>query len=172
MSILVTLIAAVSRDGFISKGRGVPWDLPADRAHFRRCTAGKWLLLGRTTYEEMIGWFRDHTPLVMTTDPGYMPAIGKRVSSVAEAIALAENAGQGELVVVGGGQIFIEAMPFAQRLLITRVSAPLGRGVPFPDMDPGDWQLTRAEAHSGTPPFTIEWHERRKCISTNKVHPP
>ena len=157
---IVTLIAAVSEDGLISKGRGVPWDLPEDRAHFRRYTAGKWLLLGRTTYEEMHGWFGGHMPLVMTRDPGYDPAIGKRVSSVAEAIALTEKAGQDELVVVGGGQIFAEAMPYANRLIITRVADRLGAGVPFPNIDPHEWKLIRSETHSGAPPFSIERLER------------
>jgi dihydrofolate reductase len=158
---VVTLIAAVSEDGFISRGKGVPWDLPEDRAHFRRYTAGKWLLLGRTTYEEMLGWFHDHTPLVMTRDARHEPAIGKRVSSVAEAIALAEQAAQDELVVVGGGQIFAEAMPSAQRLVITHVADRLGAGVAFPEIDPHEWTLVKSEPHSGALAFSFEEYERR-----------
>lgn len=158
---LVTLIAAVSEDGFISEGKGVPWDIPEDRAHFRSYTAGKWLLLGRTTYEEMLGWFGDHTPLVMTRDAGYKPKIGQRVSSVAEAIALAEKARQSELVVCGGGQIYAAAIPLANRLVITRVASTLGAGVPFPKIDPREWSLTQAEKHDAVLPFTFEQHERR-----------
>ena len=159
--VIVTLIAAVSEDGFISKGKGVPWDLPEDRIHFRRYTAGKWLLLGRTTHEEMLGWFRDHTPLVMTWNAGYEPPIGRRVSSVAEAIALTDQAGQDELVVIGGGQIFALAMPLAHRLIITQVVDRLGSGVPFPKIDPKKWKLTRSEPHNGVLPFSIEQHDRR-----------
>ena len=158
--VVVTLIAAVSEDGFISKGKGVPWHLPEDRAHFRRYTAGKWLLLGRITFEEMHGWFRDHTPLVMTRDAGYEPVIGRRVSSVAEAIALAEQAGESELVVCGGGQIYAEAMPCAHRLMITHVAARLGSGVPFPAITPVEWRRTHVEAHEGSPAFRIEQYDR------------
>ena len=158
---VVTLIAAVSDDGFISKGAGVPWELPEDKVHFRRYTAGKWLLLGRRTFEEMQGWFSDHTPLVMTRDERYEPAIGKRVSSVEEAVALAEERGQKELVVCGGGQIYAEAMPHAQRLVITRVADRLGAGVAFPKIDPQEWGLVKSEPLSGAMAFSFDEYERR-----------
>ena len=158
---IVTLIAAVSADGFISKGRGVPWDLPEDRAHFRSYTAGKWLLLGRTTYEEMLGWFRDHTPLVLTRDREYKPPVGQRVSTVCEAIDLAAAAGQQELVVCGGQVAFALAMSYASRLIITRVADSLGSGVPFPDIHEDDWVIMRTEPHDGAPSFCIEHYERR-----------
>ena len=158
---VVTLIAAVSKDGFISKGAGVPWELPEDKVHFRRYTAGKWLLLGRRTYEEMQGWFNDHMPLVMTRDAAFKPAIGKRVSSLEEAIALVEEGGQKELVVCGGGQIYAEAMPHAQRLVITRVADRLRAGVAFPKIDPHEWTLVKSEPHGGAPAFSFDEYERR-----------
>lgn len=144
---IVTLIAAVSADGFISRGEGVPWDLPRDRAHFRAHTAGRWLLLGRTTYQEMTGWFRDHTPIVLTRDEGFHPSPGLRVGTVAEAIQLAEQAGVDELMVCGGGQVYTAAMPYADRLLITRVAESLGDGVPFPTIEPGLWSEQSREDH-------------------------
>lgn len=136
---VVTLIAAVSVDGFISRGRGVPWDLPEDRAHFRRYTADKWLLLGRITYEEMRGWFRGHTPLVLTHDSGCKPAPGHRVASVKEAMELAASARQDEIVVCGGAQIYALAMPHATRLIVTRVDERLGSGLPFPGISSSEW---------------------------------
>jgi dihydrofolate reductase len=158
---VVTLIAAVSEDGFISKGTGVPWDLAEDRAHFRRYTAGKWLLLGRRTFEEMQGWFSDHTPLVMTRDAAFKPAKGRRVSSVEEAVALAEQGGQNELVVCGGGQIYAEAMPYAQRLVITRVADRLGVGVAFPKIEPHEWRLVESKPRTGGVAFSFDDYERR-----------
>jgi hypothetical protein len=93
----ITLIAVLSEDGFISSGTGVPWDLPADKAHFRAYTAGKWLLLGRKTYEEMLGWFRDHTPLVLTRQEDYTPPVGRCVGTLAEAAALPAQPGSASL---------------------------------------------------------------------------
>ncbi|HYF34925.1 MAG TPA: dihydrofolate reductase [Prosthecobacter sp.] len=139
MSTTVTLLAAISADGFISRGRGVPWKLPIDKAHFRAYAAGKWCLLGRITYEEMIGWFRDHHPLVISRDPSYHPPIGQKVNSAEEAIALANAAGAPELVVLGGSSVFDATIPLAHRLEITHVHDILGGGIPFPRIAPEDW---------------------------------
>ncbi len=143
----VTLIAAVSEDGFISRGQGVPWDLPAYRAHFRKYTAGQWLLLGKSTYLEMLGWFRDHQPLVLSRDPTFHPPVGTRVASVAEAIQLATAAGASELVICGGGHAYERSLPYARRLVLTRVHDALGTGVAFPALDASQWQVLSEEQH-------------------------
>lgn len=142
---MLTLIAAVSEDGFISRGQGVPWKLPADVAHFRRYTAGKWLLLGRRTYEEMLGWFRDHTPLVLSRDDGFVPMIGRRVSSVEEAL---QQTTSDELVVCGGAQAYALAMPLADRLVLTHVQTKLGEGVSFPAVQWDEWTEVSREPHA------------------------
>lgn len=144
---VVTLIALVSADGFISSDRGVPWHLPRDKAHFRAATAGHWLLVGRTTYEEMLGWFADHHPLVLTRDRQFRPRVGEAVHSVEQAVALTRDAGAPELMVLGGGPTFAAAMPWADRLLLTRVKTHLGEGVPFPPVPPEDWQVVAREEH-------------------------
>ena len=158
----VTMIAAVSDDGYISSGTGVPWNLPADRAHFRSRTAGRWLLVGRRTHDEMTGWFHDHHPLVLSSDPGFRPHAGHRVATVAEALEQASASGADELVVIGGGQVYALAMPWATRLDITRVHTRLGGGVPFPPIDGSRWtQVTETSHpadHSHALAFTFtEW---------------
>jgi dihydrofolate reductase len=149
----VILIAAVSRDGFISRGAGVPWDIPADRAQFRATTANQWLLLGRRTYEEMQGWFLPgHHPLVLSGDASFTPPIGQRVSNAAQAITIAT----GPLYVCGGSECYAAAMPHADQLLISRVDEALGAGLPFPIVDAGQWRCARSEPQEG---FVLEtWH--------------
>jgi dihydrofolate reductase len=137
----LTLIAAVSEDGFISRGQGVPWDLPRDRVHFRAATAGKWLLLGRRTYAEMLGWFRDHTPLVLTRDASFVPPIGKAVRSLPQALDLATKAGVEEIFVCGGSAAYELAFPHADRLFMTHVGTRLGAGVAFPKIGTPPWRL-------------------------------
>lgn len=144
----VTLIAAVSEDGFISRGTGVPWDLPDDRQHFRRSTAGQWLLVGRRTYLEMGGWFRkDQHPLILSSDESFKPSEGLRVGSVKEALLAAATGGATDLVVIGGGPAFAAAMPFASRLNLTVVHDKLGNGVPFPAIQSEAWIQTRSAHH-------------------------
>jgi dihydrofolate reductase len=159
--VIVTLIALVSKDGYISSGIGVPFDLPVDKQHFRNYTAGKWLLLGRRTYCEMMGWFRDQVPLVLSRDETFQPAFGHRVASVDEAIGLAKIMGQSELVVCGGGGAYAASISSSEKLVITRVERSLGGGVRFPpfEQDSG-WQMKSREAYSGPPPFAIEVYSR------------
>ncbi len=143
---LLTLVAVVSADGFISKDKGVPWDLPRDKEHFRRTTRGQWLLLGRRTYEEMIGWFGDRHPLVLTRDPAFTPPVGETVATVEEALEVAGAQGARELFDCGGGGAFAAAMPLADRLILTHVDATLGGGVSFPVVDPDEWRVTSQQS--------------------------
>ncbi len=153
------LIAAVSADGFISTGAGVPWDLPADRAHFRRLTAGQWLLLGRRTFEEMRAWFRAHHPLVLTRHALPAPWQDAAVASAAEAVQRATQAGAETLWVCGGASAYAEAMPLADELVLTRVADHLGDGARFPEMDPAMWVETRREqpVNQGADEPAYEW---------------
>lgn len=137
---MLTLIAAVSADGFISTGKGVPWHLPCDQEHFRHITRGQWLLIGRTTYEEMVGWFQDHHPLVLTRDNSFKPAVGQAVSSVPEALRIAAEGGAQELFVCGGSGAYAAAIPSADRLVLTHVASNLYKGVPFPTFEPAEWE--------------------------------
>lgn len=139
---ILTLIAAVSADGFISTGQGVPWDLPKDREHFRSVTRGQWLLIGRRTYQEMLGWFKvGHRPLVLTKAPDFTPPVGQAVADLDSALETAAQGGARELFVCGGGAAYATAMPRADRLILTHVGTHLHSGVPFPTLDPGIWRV-------------------------------
>lgn len=148
---MLTLIAAVSADGFISTGKGVPWNLPHDKEHFRSTTRGQWLLIGRRTYKEMRGWFQNHHPLVLTHDKTLMPPVGTAVASVEAALHLAATGGARELFVCGGGGAYAAAMPWADRLIITHVDTILGGGVPFPAIAPEQWQAVSRQEQPADP---------------------
>lgn len=155
MKPLLTLIAAMDENRLLANEHGIPWHLPRDVAHFREYTKDKWLLLGRRTFEEMRGWFREgHTPLVLTRQHDYTPKIGRAVVTVVEALALAAHAGQTELVCCGGAQVFSAALSHADRLVLTRVQATFPPGtspVYFPQWSPHEWEIT-SEATCPTDP--------------------
>jgi dihydrofolate reductase len=148
MSVRVTLIAAVSRDGFISRDGGIPWDLPADRAHFRASTKDQWLLFGRKTYLEMDGWFRPgHHALVLSRSLAPIPPPGRLVASVSAVLAIAEASNVNELFVCGGAHVYKECLSLAHRLLMTRVHVDLISGIPFPPIDALEWKLGEIRNH-------------------------
>ena len=130
----------------------MPWDLPADRAQFREKTRGRWLLLGRRTYDEMTGWFRPgHVPLVLSRDASLDVPGGRVVPSVHEALQLAGQAGEQELMCCGGAQVYALAMPQAHSLVITHVRQGLGGGLPFPIISPREWEPVLRQAHKTDP---------------------
>jgi dihydrofolate reductase len=161
---LVTLIAAVSEDGYLSPGTGIPWHLPDDIQHFRSYTAGKPLLVGRRTYQEMIGWFRaDQRVFVLTRDADFHPEVGEVVDDVLTAIRHTAGSAQ-ELVVIGGGQIYAAALPWAQRIILTRVHTKLRQGIAFPPLSADLWQ----EIESATHPADAQ-HEHAFTITTYRT---
>lgn len=158
------MIAAVSADGFLSAGTGVPWDLPDDREHFRRLTLGQWLLLGRRTFDEMLGWFGHHQPLVLTRSPLPEPWVEARVEAVSDAVKRVADAGGESLWVCGGSVAYSAAMPWADELVLTEVKASLGKGIAFPARNEAEWRVVRREEQQppGGPAFEWVWYERKE----------
>lgn len=167
MKTQLTLIAAVSADGFISRGSGVPWKLPIDQHHFRSYTQDRWLLIGRKTYQEMEGWCRpSHHPLVLSQNDNFHPHPGRTVSTVEQAIQLAEEAGEPELVCCGGGLVYQSSMSLADRLIITHVDDYLTEGVRFPAIDSPFWKPLHQQSYPADQnhpySFTIVHYEPMK----------
>lgn len=168
---LVTLIAAFAGDRILgSDAGGIPWDHPRDRAHFRAFTKGKWLLVGRKTYAEMEGWFGERTSLVLTRDRSFRPhrPADRVVASPAEALGLADRSGARELLVCGGAKVYAALLPFAHRLVLTRIdlSVEPGGALRFPEFEAsGEWSLEYAETwptgEGGAPPARLEIYRRR-----------
>lgn len=133
---MISLIAAISEDGFISQDGRIPWKLPRDVRHFREYCGGKHVLVGRRTYAEMTGWFTNHRVFILTRNADAPIREGIIVHSVEEAKLQTPE----ELVVLGGGEVFALALPIADRLVLTRVHTKIGHGVPFPEIDFTQWE--------------------------------
>lgn len=145
---IISLIAAISDNNVIGKtDGGLPWQLPRDSQHFRTYTAGKWMVLGRRTYSEMIGWFTDQTPIVVTKNLNILQH-GKMyvVQSVDAAITTAKQFDVDELVISGGSKLYKAALPSVQKMILTRVKTTISdESVQFPEVDWQNWQLESTE---------------------------
>lgn len=128
----ISMIAALARNRVIGTGGeagGIPWRLPRDSTRFRGYTEGKWMLIGRKTFEEMDGWFTTQTPIVLTRQTGFDHA----APSVESAIELAKAGGAVELVVSGGASVYEAALHFADELVLTFVHADVDGAARFPN---------------------------------------
>jgi len=154
----------------IGTGSGIPWHLPRDSAHFRAYTAGKAMLLGRRTYEEMIGWFTTQTPIVLTRDSGQtLEGAPRLVTSVEAAIEAARGLEMEELVVSGGAQIYAAALESADSLVLTLVDAEVEGVARFPEFKGSDdWHCRASEWHAADAEnahaMEIQWWERVSAV--------
>ncbi|EME61795.1 dihydrofolate reductase [Rhodococcus ruber BKS 20-38] len=122
----VVLIWAQDRAGGIGRDGVIPWHIPEDMAHFRAATRGKPVIMGRLTWESLPPRFRPlpgRRNIVVTRDPAWSDAGAEVAHGVPEALALA---GDGDVCVMGGGQIYAQAMPHATQLLVTEVDLETG----------------------------------------------
>jgi dihydrofolate reductase len=164
----VVLVAAVARNGVIGLDGALPWRLPDDLAHFRRTTVGHTVVLGRVTYESIGRALPQRTNIVVTRRPGWAAEGVVVAGSVEDAIARAQEY-DGDVMVVGGAQVYAAAAPYADAQILTEVHlAPEGDAF-YPELDPCDWTETDREAHDG---FDIVRYERVRNPAPEGPTPP
>jgi dihydrofolate reductase len=141
----IALIAAMDRDRAIGKDGGMPWHLPDDLRRFKALTLGHSVLMGRRTAEAIGRALPGRRNLVLTRQSTAPHAGQEAVHSLDEAIALA---GEQELMVIGGGEIYALALPRATLLHLTLVDMRVdGADAFFPAFDPADWRETARQHH-------------------------
>lgn len=143
----VTLIAAVAENGVIGRDGTMPWRLSTDLKRFKATTMGKPVLMGRKTWESFPKRpLPGRRNIVVTRDPAYRAEGAEIAGSLDEALKLARGEGAEEVGVIGGGEIYAQAMPLADRLDITRVLAEIEGDTRFPAIDPRIWTVVSEEA--------------------------
>lgn len=141
----IGLIWAEARGRAIGRGGTMPWHLPEDLAHFKSETMGAPVIMGRRTWESLPERFRPlpgRENVVVTRDPSYA-AEGARIVDSLDAALAVTRAGAGDTVwIIGGGEIFREAMPLAEVLSVTRIEIDVPDADVFaPEIGP-EWTLT------------------------------
>jgi dihydrofolate reductase len=134
---LVSLIVAMAQNGVIGRGNTLPWRLPQDLKRFKAFTVGKHVLMGRKTYESIGRPLQGRANLVMTRDRGWFAHGVIVVHSLEQALAQVEAGG--ELVAIGGAEIYRLVLPFARRIYLTHVLADVPGDTFFPAFDATQW---------------------------------
>lgn len=135
---MLIMIAAVSLNNGLGKDNKMIWHLPDDFKHFKRLTTGHPIIMGRKTFESLPGILPNRSHIIITRQKGYKPKGVIVVHSLEDAIKLIPAGEDG--FIIGGGEIFKEAMPYADKLEITRVYASFEADAFFPEIGP-EWQL-------------------------------
>jgi len=142
----VSLVAAVARNRTIGVRGELPWRLPDDMAWFKRWTMGHHVLMGRTTWTSLRKPLVGRENLVLTRDPSLIAPGATVFTSLEAAMAHAERAGETELMIIGGAELYALTLPLADRLYLTRVHADVPGDRTFPILD-ANWEETSREEH-------------------------
>ena len=145
-TVRISLIAAVARNGVIGAGNALPWRLPEDLRRFKSLTLGHPVIMGRKTYESIGRPLPGRRNIVVTHNAGFS-AVGCETAASIEAAIEACASTTDEVFIIGGAQIYAEALPLVQRLHLTEVRADYAGDAYFPAIDRGLWQETSRESH-------------------------
>ncbi|MFN9480083.1 MAG: dihydrofolate reductase [Betaproteobacteria bacterium] len=158
----VSLIVAYDRARGIGRDGRMPWRLPEDMAHFKRTTMGHPIVMGRKTWDSLGRALPGRRNLVVTRNAA-LRAEGAEVFASLDA-ALTACAGSAEVFVIGGGEIYAQALPHADRVLATEIDAEFAADTRFPPL-PASFVETQRDAHprTGERPygFAFVTYERR-----------
>lgn len=147
----IAIIVARATNGVIGRGNALPWHLPEDLAHFKRTTMGKPILMGRKTFESIGRPLPGRRNIVITRDPAWSHSGCEAAASLDAALALCPH--DDEVFVIGGAQLYAQALPRAARLIVTEIHAEVEGDVFLPAVDPASWRETARESHvRATPP--------------------
>ncbi|MDY0331148.1 MAG: dihydrofolate reductase [Thiomonas sp.] len=141
----LVLIAAVARNGVIGKEGGMPWHLPADLQHFKRLTLGHPMLMGRRTWESLGRPLPGRRHIVISRQPGWQAPGAEQADSLQA--ALQRVAGDALAFVIGGAQLYAQALPLADRLELTEIDQDFEGDTRFPDWDRSRFTETARESH-------------------------
>lgn len=159
----LSLIVARARNGVIGRDNALPWRLPEDLAFFKRTTMGHPIIMGRRTWDSIGRPLPGRRNIVVTRDPHWKAPGAERAASINAAISACRAAPQA--FVIGGAQLFVDALPLADGLFVTEIDRDIEGDVVLPAFDPAAWvETSRAEQPPGGPealPFAFVHYARR-----------
>ena len=160
----ISLIVAMAENRVIGRRGKLPWRIPADLKHFKETTMGKPIIMGRKTYESIGVALPGRKNIVVTSQPTLDNPDLALARSVHEALDLADEI-NGEVMVIGGGQIYEAALPLAGRIYLTEVKGKFEGDAYFPALDRALWsEADRRDfkADGDTPGYSFVILERKK----------
>ncbi|MCG8995795.1 dihydrofolate reductase [Laribacter hongkongensis] len=142
----LALIAARARNGVIGLDNRMPWHLPEDLAYFKHVTLGKPVVMGRKTFESIGRPLPGRLNIVVTRNPDWQAAGIQVAHSLDAALALAAAAAPEEIMLIGGAELYRQALPQADVLYLTEIDAEFAGDAFFPEVDLARWRIDREEA--------------------------
>jgi dihydrofolate reductase len=141
----ISVIVAMAKNRVIGADGKIPWHLPAELAMFKRITMGHHIIMGRNTWESIGRLLPGRTAVIVTRQRDYNVA-GALIAESLEA-ALSMCRGDDEIFVIGGGQLYVGALPVSNRIYLTEVDAEVRGDTFMPEFSLSDWRAVSVESH-------------------------
>jgi dihydrofolate reductase len=140
----ITIVVAMGRNRGIGLDGRMPWHLPAELRHFKAVTMGKPVVMGRKTWEAIGRPLPGRQNIVVSRNEQFQAPGCDVVGSLVEAVEAAEGM---EVMLIGGGELYRQALPLASRLLLTEIDLEPAADTWFPQWDPAEWRLVGSQRH-------------------------
>lgn len=154
---MISIVVATDKNRVIGRENRIPWRIRDDLVMLKKLTKDHTVILGRVTYDSMVQYYDKSgrpmpgkTYIVVTRNPGYKPARDNActASSIEDAIQQAGKLGDDQILVIGGGGIFRDILPFTDRIYLTEVQAEVEGDSYFPELDKSEWREVSREHHA------------------------
>ncbi len=145
----ISIVVAMADDNAIGANGKLLWRLPKDMQYFKEVTWGHHVLMGRKTWDSIPPKFSPlpgRVNIIVTRQKGYVSEGAKVVESVEEGIEIARLAGEQELMIIGGGEIYQQALPHTNKIYLTRVHHTFAEADTFfPQLNMAEWNAVNGE---------------------------
>ena len=141
---MISIIAAVSENGIIGSGNAMPWHIKEDFKRFKTLTTGHPVIMGRKTFESLGRPLPNRTNIIVTRNKSFIINDCLTASSIEEAINMCNH--EEEIFIIGGGEIYRQAMPMADKIYLTLIHKSFNGDTFFPEIDSG-WREISREYH-------------------------
>lgn len=145
----LSLIVAMDDNRLIGSNNGLPWQLPADLAFFKRTTMGKPIVMGRKTFVSIGRPLPGRRNIVITRDSSFSAQGCEIVNGIQQALSLCSD--MEEIMLIGGASLYQQTIDQATRLYITRIHHSFEGDTWFPEFDLNDWKQVNREDHEADP---------------------
>lgn len=142
---LITLVVAHATNRAIGKDNQLLWHLPNDLKFFKKITTGHTVIMGRKTFESIGRPLPNRRNIVITRNKHVQAEGVEVVASIKEAIQKCVN--EVEIFFIGGGEIYRQILPIANRIYLTLVHTSMDADTFFPELDPSEWQIQELDRH-------------------------
>ena len=145
---MVALVVAVAENGIIGHKGQMPWGrMPADLRHFKQLTLGHPVVMGRKTFDSIGKALPGRANIIVTRQPGWAAPGCEVVASVLGGLERAQALGDETICVIGGGEIYREALPAVDVVYLTEIHHSFAGDASFPSLSPTDWREETRERH-------------------------